>query len=133
MSYRLDPGHFDAWLAAYKAAWEQSDPARAAALFTADAAYRETPFEAPLQGRAAIAAYWAKAVSGQRGIAFSSEVLACTGAEGLAHWHCAFTGVPGGEAIDLDGIFRCTFAEQGQASRFEEWWHVRVAAQGETI
>jgi ketosteroid isomerase-like protein len=126
MSIQLDESTFAAWLDGYKEAWEGRDPAAAAALFTADASYRETPFEPPIVGTEAIAAYWAKAVSGQRDVAFTWEILGCKGDQGLCHWHCAFTGLPGGEAIDLDGILRCTFADPHRVSRFDEWWHVRV-------
>lgn len=127
MSLDLDPAAFAAWLDAYKAAWEARDPARAAALFTPDASYHEMPFDPPIEGGEAIAAYWAGAVAGQKDVVFTWEILACAGDEGVCHWHCAFTGVPGGEAIDLDGIFQCRFADPERVSRFREWWHVRVA------
>lgn len=118
---------FAAWLDGYKAAWETRDPGEAAALFTADATYRETPFDTPLVGREAIAAYWAGAVAGQKDVRFTWEILSAAGAEGVCQWHCAFTGIPGGEAIDLDGIVRCRFAASGHVEKFEEWWHVRAA------
>ena len=128
MSYRLDEAAFASWLDAYKAAWEARDPAAAAALFTPQASYHEMPFDPPIEGAEAIADYWAKAVAGQEGVTFTYDILACTGDIGLCHWHCAFTGVPGGEAIDLDGVFHCRFAEADRVDRFREWWHVRVAA-----
>lgn len=130
MTYRLDDTVFAAWLDAYKAAWEERDPARAAALFTSDARYHEMPFDAPIEGEAGIAAYWAKAVSGQKDVRFTWEILACTGAVGLAHWHCAFTGDPGGEAIALDGIFHCRFRDAARVEHFREWWHVQVKPAG---
>jgi hypothetical protein len=127
MSHCLDEAAFAIWLGAYKAAWEARDPAAAAALFTADATYHEMPFDAPIEGAGAIAAYWANAVAGQQDILFTSQILACAGDEGIAHWHCAFTAVPGGAKIDLDGIFRCRFGEAGRVAAFQEWWHVRAA------
>ena len=127
MTYRLDEATFDAWLGGYKAAWEARDPAAAAALFTADASYHEMPFDEPIVGTEAIAAYWAQAVAGQEDVLFTYEILACSDDEGLCHWHCAFTGVPGGAKIDLDGIFRCRFADGARVDRFQEWWHVRIA------
>jgi hypothetical protein len=128
MSYCLDDAAFAAWLDAYKTAWEKRDPAAAAALFTADASYHEMPFDAPIEGAGAIAAYWANAVAGQRDILFTSQILAHVGDAGIAHWHCAFTGSAGGERIDLDGIFHCRFADAGRVAHFQEWWHVRVVA-----
>lgn len=130
MSMALDPEDFRAWLESYRQAWEDREPAKAAAIFTQEATYREMPFDPPVQGRAAIVDYWAKAVAGQKDIAFTYEILACTGDEGICRWHAAFTGVPGGERIDFDGIFRCRFAEAGLVDRFEEWWHIRVVPAG---
>ena len=126
MTVRLDEAAFAAWLDSYKAAWESRDAAAAAALFTPEASYHEMPFDPPIEGREAIAAYWAKAVAGQKDIVFTYEILACSEDEGLCHWHCAFAAVPAGDRIDLDGIFRCRFAGPTQVDRFQEWWHVAV-------
>lgn len=122
----IDNAGFADWLDRYKAAWEGRDAAAAGALFAEDATYRETPYDEPFSGRAAIEAYWAKVTSGQQDIAFTYEVIACAGDEGVAQWHCTFTATPGGETIDLDGVFRCGFATDGLVRRFEEWWHIRV-------
>lgn len=127
MNHSLEQSTFAAWLDAYKAAWEKRDAAAAADLFTPHATYRETPFDPPTEGRDGIRAYWAEAVARQEDVHFSYEIIACTGDEGLCHWHCAFTARPDGGQVELDGIFRCRFAEPGQVDRFEEWWHVRVA------
>ena len=125
---QLDEGKFAAWLEGYKAAWEARDPEAAAALFTDRATYRETPFDEPFAGRDAIRDYWTGAVARQSAVTFTYEVVACARAEGVCQWHATFTGVPGGERIDLDGIFRCRFAEDGNVDRFEEWWHIRIEA-----
>ena len=126
MNSRLEEAAFAAWLDSYKKAWEARDPAAAAALFTPDATYQEAPFDAPVEGAAGIAAYWAKAVAGQKDVSFTYEILACAGDEGLCQWHCAFTASPGGDQVDLDGIFRCRFADSAHVDRFQEWWHVKV-------
>lgn len=117
---------FAAWLEQYKAAWEGRDAAAAGAIFTEGATYHEMPFEAPFEGRAAIEAYWTRVTAGQSGIAFTYEIIACSGDRGVAHWHAAFTGVPGGEAIELEGVFVCTFADAQHVSALREWWHIRI-------
>ena len=114
------------WLQGYKGAWENRDPAAAGRLFTPEATYRETPFEAAFEGRSAIERYWAGAVAGQRDVRFTSEVLACSGQQALAHWHVAFTVADGDAQVELDGIFRLWFASEELVERFEEWWHVRT-------
>ena len=126
MSWSLDEAAFAAWLDRYKAAWEQRDPGAAAALFTEDASYRETPYDPPFEGRAEIEAYWAKAVGGQCDVRFSAKILACAADRGLCHWHATFTAIEGGATIDLDGIFHCRFADPNLVATFEEWWHLKV-------
>jgi ketosteroid isomerase-like protein len=118
---------FAAWLDRYKQAWEERDAQQAGGLFTEDAIYHEMPFDAPMHGRAAIEAYWARVTAGQADVHFTYEVLACAGAQGVAHWHAAFKSVPGGQAIDLDGIFVCEFADARTVRALKEWWHIRVA------
>jgi hypothetical protein len=126
VTFRLEQSDFTAWLERYRQAWESRDPVRAAEIFAADASYRETPFDPPMRGRAEIEDYWAKAVAGQKDVRFTYEVIACAQDQGICRWHAAFTGVPGGEAIDLDGIFRCRFADPAQVATFDEWWHIKV-------
>jgi uncharacterized protein (TIGR02246 family) len=116
---------FEAWLRGYKAAWETRDPAAAAALFTPDAEYYWTPFDAPHQGRAGIAAAWEAAVAGQKDVRFEYTVVAVTGGTGVAHWHTRLTSVPEGGTVELDGIVIAEFARPGQCGTFREWWHVR--------
>lgn len=117
---------FGAWLDRYKQAWEGRDSTLVGALFSEDAIYHEMPYDAPLQGRAAIEAYWTRVTATQRDIVFTYEVLACTNNVGTAHWHAAFTSTEGGAAIELDGVFVCTFADAQTVSALREWWHLKV-------
>jgi len=55
-----DGGGFAFWLRAYGDAWEAKSATGAARLFAPGARYWETPLDEPLQGREAIAAYWAE-------------------------------------------------------------------------
>ena len=126
MSYRLHAAAFSRWLDRYREAWETRDPAGAGALFTEHASYRETPFDPPFEGRSAIEGYWARVTAGQQDVRFSSSVLACADADGVCRWQAVFLAVPAGDRIEVDGIFRCRFAEEAMDERFEEWWHIRV-------
>ena len=91
----LTEAGFADWLARYEAAWETRDPAAAMALFTTDGTYRETPFDEPMAGRAAIGAYWRTRVAeGQDRVDFCFEVLAGTGDVGLASWRARFDWRP---------------------------------------
>jgi nuclear transport factor 2 (NTF2) superfamily protein len=128
----MDETTFAHWLDRYKTAWESRDPDAAADLFTTDGSYRETPFDAAMQGRAAIRAYWAAGPrDSQRDVAFAYEVWAVLGGGrvGVCRWRCSFTRIADGGRVELDGVFRCAFAtegrEAGRCQTFEEWWHER--------
>ncbi len=117
---------FAAWLAGYKEAWETRDAEKVGTLFTADATYHENPFEDVMEGRAAIKEYWTGVTADQRDITFTYDVLTCDGDTCLAQWHSAFTSASGGAAIELDGVFLCTFADAQTVSALREWWHIKV-------
>ncbi len=120
----IDAAAFSAWLDRYKQAWETRDAALAGALFTADASYQEMPFDAPMQGRAAIEAYWTRVTASQSDVRFTYEVLSCAGEQGICQWHATFKS--GDATIDLDGVFVCEFADATTVKALQEWWHVRV-------
>ena len=114
---------FGRWLADYGAAWEGRDPEAADQLFSPDALYYWTPFEAPKRGREGIAAAWQEATSGQTEIRFRSEILAVDGERAWCRWWCDFTRLATGVQVKLDGIFQCDFTAEGLCREFREWWH----------
>src|SRR5690606_39865897 len=72
----MTDAHFTRWLTAYGRAWETGDAAAVVGLFAPDAAYHETPFDPPMVGLEALAAYWREgAGQGQRDVSFHFEVL----------------------------------------------------------
>jgi uncharacterized protein (TIGR02246 family) len=113
-----------AWLGKYEAAWEQRDPDQAAALFTENATYRETPFQEPFKGRAGIRKYWAEVTADQRMIDFKSDVIAVQGNVGVAHWSATLTTASTGAKVELDGVFVLTFDASGLCASLREWWHL---------
>ena len=120
----MDPAAaLDRWLGAYKRAWEDRDPVAAADLFTADATYRETPFDEPSRGRDGIFEYWSDVPRTQRGISFSYEILATTENGGVAHWRASFLRLPADDPVELDGIFLVKLDADGRCTEFREWWH----------
>jgi uncharacterized protein (TIGR02246 family) len=122
----LTPAAVEAWLTRYKQAWEQRDPARAAALFTDNAPYHEMPFDAPKAGRAGIRDYWATVTADQRDVAFRSQLIAVTGQTAVARWSATLKSASSGVRVELDGVFILTFDASGLCSELREWWHVRT-------
>ena len=119
----ITAAEFDAWLCAYQRAWEGRDPAAAALLFTDDSEYYWTPLDPPQRGRMGVAAAWESAVSRQRGIRFTFEILAVNGNKGIAAWRAEFTRLPAVNAVRIEGVLTADFAEPGQCRIFREWWH----------
>ena len=113
------------WLASYERAWESRDSARAAELFTSNAAYQEMPFEPPKVGQAGIREYWSSVTADQRDIDFKSQVVAVNGQTGVAHWSATFTLASTGARVELDGMFVLIFDLSGRCSELREWWHLR--------
>lgn len=114
---------FENWLRGYKAAWEGRDSRAATELFTDQAEYYWTPFVPPQRGKGEIAAAWEGAVRQQKDVQFTFEVLAVSGATGIARWHTRLTSVPSNERVEIDGILLAEFAEPMRCCSFREWWH----------
>lgn len=125
----LTQAALERWLAGYEAAWEERDAAAAAALFTADAEYHETPYSEPFRGREGIAAYWSGVTADQRDVDFRSRVIAVSGNVGIAQWTATFVNAPSGTPVELDGVFVLEFSSAGGLVRaLREWWVLRPSA-----
>ena len=116
---------FQMWLDAYKDAWEHRDPQAAATIFAANATYRETPFDEPMQGRQAIFQYWSDVTRSQEQVKFDYEILAVAEGRGIARWRASFRRVASTAHVRLDGIFIVYVNEETVCTRFEEWWHMQ--------
>jgi uncharacterized protein (TIGR02246 family) len=119
------------WLEGYRQAWETRDPEAAAALFSEDARYYETPFLAPAQGRDGVRDYWANATRNQSDITFSYDVVSVSGDRCIARWWATFRRVSSGITVSLDGIFLLEFNEDGLCRELREWWHRSEAGSQE--
>lgn len=113
-----------AWLGAYKVAWESKDSDLLVSLFTPNGIYHDNPFKPAMVGHDAIRAYWDTTTVAQSGIAFTSEVWAVAGDVAFAHWAAEFTAE--GAPVRLDGAFHLTLipAADGPpiASHLREWY-----------
>jgi ketosteroid isomerase-like protein len=126
----MTEANFRRWLEAYRQAWETRDAEAAQALFAADALYYWTPFEDPKRGRQGIADAWSGAVTNQRDVAVTMDVLAVVGDQGIAHWTSRFERIATGARVKLDGIAVCDFDALGLCTRFREWWHAEEHVTG---
>ena len=124
-NFELSKAGLDAWLAAYKQAWEKKDADAAAALFSAGARYYETPYADPFDGPAGIREYWKRVTADQRDIGVEYSVVAVDGNIGVASWSARFRTISGDAAVELSGAFVLEFADSTHCDVLREWWHVR--------
>lgn len=115
------------WLERYGLAWEEGDADGILELFSADASYRETPFDAPMIGHQAIKQYWSENPGTHEDVVFSFEIWAIAGNQCFSNWASRF--VKGDRKFELDGAFRLVF-EHDSSQRLvcrtlEEWWHLK--------
>jgi SnoaL-like domain len=122
----VDRRTLEDWLARYGRAWEAADPEAAAALFTEDATYRETPFDQVMMGRDAIRRYWQEIPDTQRDISFGWEVVATDPV--VVRWRAGWVRLRDERRITLDGVFLLEFDEAtGLCRTLREWWHMDEA------
>ena len=119
----MTTAEFEEWLAAYGRAWESRDPEAAAALFTEDTRYYETPFGEPAVGRDGVRSYWAVATENQRNVHFRYEVFFVGEESGAARWRAEYSLHPEGKRAKLDGVFLLQFNGEGLCRELREWWH----------
>ncbi len=134
--------NIESFMQGYKEAWERRDELMFCALFADDGEYRNTPF-AVQRGHAQMAEYWRR-VKLQEDVSLTYEVLASSGASGIAHWHVTYqvaseelfeiwakstgTNLVARKAGDplprmvLDGILKAEF-RANLCTKCEIWWH----------
>ena len=109
------------WLDAYRNAWIERDADAAAALFTEDATYAETPYEEAFAGPGGIRAYWARVTAQQAGIEIRYGTPVTVGNRTAVEWWTTLTN--NGVAITLAGAFMLTFDASGLCRTLREYWH----------
>jgi hypothetical protein len=108
------------WLERYRRAWIDRNAISAGELFTADAVYREQPFQAPFVGRQAIRQYWATVTATQTEIELRYGPLIVSGHHVAVEWWANLRN--GGAPVTLAGEFFLSFAESGLCRELREYW-----------
>jgi hypothetical protein len=113
----------EVWLTKYGQAWEKRAPQLAAALFSEDCRYFETPFSEPATGPDGVLKYWQAVPQGQTDIAFCFRILAVQAPTVIAHWSASLRRTANGTRVKLDGVFVLEFTDEGRCRTLREWWH----------
>jgi SnoaL-like domain len=115
----VDRDHVARWVAAYEVAWRTAGTEELAAIFAADAIYRQGPYEEPVSGLPAIARMWEAERDGP-GEAFemTSEIVAAEDKTAVVRAEVRYGDPVTQEWRDLWII---GFASDGRCASFEEW------------
>jgi ketosteroid isomerase-like protein len=111
---------YEQWLERYRRAWIERDARAARELFTADAIYREQPFQQPFRGREAIEQYWASVTAGQRDIELRYGRLVAGHNRCAVEWWANLLN--DGAPVSLAGEFLLLFADDGRCRELREYW-----------
>ena len=108
-----------AWIAAYERAWRTPGTEDLSRLFTPEATYWPAPFDPPIRGLEAIAAFWeAERESADEAFAMTWEPVAVDGASAVARVEVRYLDPPGRLYRDLWVI---ELDAEGRCRAFEEW------------
>jgi ketosteroid isomerase-like protein len=104
------------WVAAYEAAWRESDRHAVETLFTDDARYRRSPYTEDLVGHPAIKDFWV-ADEGET-FTMTASPVAVEGADAVVRVEVRYDPPDGQQYRDLWVLH---FADDGRVDDFEEW------------
>lgn len=108
------------WVEGYRRAWEERDPAAAAALFTDDAEYRSMIFEEPHRGHDGVAGYWETVTSQQADVrVLMGRPFVDGDRVAVEFWT---TMLSNGDPVTLTGCMLLDF-EGALCSRLREYYH----------
>jgi 2,4-dienoyl-CoA reductase-like NADH-dependent reductase (Old Yellow Enzyme family) len=113
------------WIDGWFDAWQTRDADRAAALFTPDAVYADTPFTT-WRGEPQIRDYWSR-IGDLSGLLYDYEILGIQGFQGVFRFTAAFTQE--GKLREVSGVATASFAEDSRCRNFSEWWTARDMAK----
>lgn len=113
-------GSVEAWVEAYRQAWESRDPDAAAALFTEDATYRDRIFDEPHRGPDGVAAYWANVTRPQSEVQVRIGKPFVDGKRVAVEFWTNFE--VDGEDATLPGCLLLDFDDDWKCTRLREYW-----------
>jgi ketosteroid isomerase-like protein len=112
----------EAWIEGYERAWRTAGTEALTELFTADAAYRMSPYDEPARGLDEIATLWERERDGpDERFTISHEVLAAEGDTAVIRVEVEYER--GGERAEHEyrDLWVIRFDSEGRCREFEEW------------
>jgi ketosteroid isomerase-like protein len=102
--------------------WTRGDMDLMMSVYATDAVFIETPFSSPMQGSAAIRAYWREVPYNQSEITFSSGEIYAAGPWFSTEFKCVFRRRRTGEWVEARGAIFCETAGE-QITEMRMYWH----------
>ena len=107
------------WLAAYEAAWRAPGTRGLAEIFTGDASYRQSPYQAPVAGLDAIRRMWDEERDGPDEVfTIATDILAVDGPTAVVRAEVRYGDPLRQEYRDL---WIMQLGDDGRCTGFEEW------------
>ena len=123
MNETLDRTAVRAWLDRYVAVWLSYDPAAIGDLFSEQAQYYYHPFKAPIEGRAAIVAWWLENRDAPNTYAATYQPIALDGNLAIANGRSRYFDADSQITTrEFDNLFVIRFDAAGQCTEFREWF-----------
>ena len=121
----MDRERVDAWLEAYRQAWEEADARAIPGMFTQEATYRAHPLGIAHSGHDGVADYWNQATAGQRDVRVRFGDPIVDGGRVAAEWWTVMHA--DGTPVTLVGCLLLTFAADGRCRALRECWNLTEA------
>lgn len=119
MGQVTDRAMVNQWLAGYEAAWRAPGAARLTEIFTEDASYRQSPYQEPVVGLAAIGRMWDAERDGPDEVfTLATDIVAVDGPTAVVRAEVHYGNPVSQEYRDL-WVMR--LGDDGRCSWFEEW------------
>ena len=109
-------------------AWEAGRPAAMAEVFADEGTFVPSPFESPIRGRAAIAAYWGDVPTEQAAITFRFGEIFVAGPWFATEFTCTFRRIKTGDWVQISGALFCETAADKISEMRMYWERSRVQA-----
>jgi hypothetical protein len=127
----MDRADVSRWLERYVAAWRSNDREQIVALFTPDARYRYTPYDAALEGAEAIADSWLEDPDDPAVWEASYEPVAVDGSSAVAAGTSRYRATAQKPERTYHNCFVLRFAGDGRCAEFTEWYMLAPRPVGE--
>jgi ketosteroid isomerase-like protein len=107
IDWSVERPRFAAMIERFGKAWENGNGQALAEVFTENASFVPNPFEAPVVGRRAIAAYWHDVPYTQTEVRFRAGEVFVAGPWFCTEFRCTFRRRRTGEQVDVRGALFC--------------------------